>query len=75
MTFLKLSSLVRLLGKELSRRMIGGERLYFPYLRIHIVDIETIVGQNRDLITQVDQHCFDLMTKSFLSDEASLLKK
>ena len=55
--------------------MIGGERLYFPYLRIHIVDIEPIVGQYLDLITQVDQHCFDLMTKSFLSDEGSLLKK
>ena len=43
----------RLVGKELSRRVIEGKTLYFPQLRIHIVDIEPIISQNRDLITKV----------------------
>jgi len=42
-----------LIGKELSRRMIRGDMLYFPLLRINIVDIEPIVRQNRDIITQM----------------------
>ena len=42
-----------------------GDMLYFPFLRIHILDIDPIVRQNRDLITQVDLHCHHLMTESF----------
>ena len=34
--------------------MIRGDMLYFPHLRINIVDIEPIVRQNRDIITQVE---------------------
>jgi len=42
-----------LIGKELSRRLIHGVHLHFPHLRIHLVNIETIVAQNQDLITQM----------------------
>ena len=48
--------LLRLIGKELSRRLIRGVDLHFPHLRVHIVNIETIVSQNQELITQVDHH-------------------
>ena len=50
----------RFIGKELSRRKD------FPFLRIHIIDLETIVGQNHNLITQVDHrhHFYILMIKS-----------
>ena len=58
MSFAHLPFKSRLIGKELSRRLIEGKRLYFPYLRIHIVDIESMVSQNRDLITKVDRCCF-----------------
>ena len=50
---MKIKYCLRLIGKELSRRLLEGKRLYFPYLRIHIVDIESIVRQNRDLINDV----------------------
>ena len=45
-----------LIGKELSRHLIHGVDLHFPHLRIHLVNIETIVAQNQDLITQVSHH-------------------
>ena len=40
--------------------MIRGDMLYFPHLQINIVDIEPIVRQNRDIITQVDHQCHHL---------------
>ena len=43
-------SFFRFIGRELSRRKD------FPYLRIHIIDLETIVRQNQDLITEVGHH-------------------
>ena len=62
----------RLIGKELSKRLIMGKTLYFPFLRIHIVNIEAIVGQNWDLISQVNHnhsHCHSFLRWSLSSQK------
>ena len=66
--------LLRLIGKELSRRLIRGVDLHFPHLRVHLVNIETIVSQNQELITQVDHHQHHCIGSMLFSDEAPLLK-
>ena len=35
--------------------MIPGGEIDFPFIRIHIVNIETIVQENKDLITKVSE--------------------
>ena len=49
----------------------------FPDLRIHIVDIDPIVGQYRDVINQVsvDHPKLMIFKKIYVPDEAAVLEK